>query len=532
MGDATIQSKKPASPAVPVRNVSSPESSLAVDAIVHLPADENPAVLTLDWQLQYPPGGSTHPCYPYPQMDPRLFFDPVHVPIVDGLPNVFRVAPLLLPIGWRHVSWSGFLPIVFDPYQQAFKLTPIGPLPLPCEEVHQGGLAKYVPGGIEHPESGLLPDVAPLSDGSDEIYNFEGVNWTLPWPKDENFHCSASTGDVELANGLPSPVTDGSASPATIGKPYSHYVEAQDCPDGIVDLADAWRWLTEKELDPTAIFVPSPNKSWRNTGIHRSTRVGKDPIASLMGLVLSDVAASPNNPIASYLSNQNGRIFCPFRSMATPVHVNISLLKDVEITLVELLSYFPHHYLWRKGSDRLVGAGLTGLDITNFINYTRALDGEATRSNSTINTHLAYETEVVSGKRVKIVREPHIATYTTEGWVYMAWELTDYPLLGLAHGLKHIPEGPDAGPLTVAMKWARENGRYKALLSEVPGLLEEAGLPLLIEPGESGDPDKEVIGRHTETLKKDRARVLKDASMRRKAAEKEEGGKRKRVKTE
>jgi hypothetical protein len=173
---AITQSIKPASPVVPARNISSPESSLAADAIVLLTPDINPAVLTLDWQLQYPPGGSTHPSYPYPQMDPRLFFDPVHVPIVDGLPSVFRVAPLLLPIGWRHVSWSGFLPIVFDPYQQAFKLTPIGPLPLPCEEVHQGGLAKYVPGGKEHPEAGLLPDIAPLSDGSDEIYNFEGID--------------------------------------------------------------------------------------------------------------------------------------------------------------------------------------------------------------------------------------------------------------------------------------------------------------------------------------------------------------------
>ncbi|KAH4905845.1 hypothetical protein HBI80_087060 [Parastagonospora nodorum] len=529
---AITQSMKLANPVVPARNVSSPESSLTADAVVQLPPDINPAVLTLDWQLQYPPGGSTHPSYPYPQMDPRLFFDPVHVPIVDGLPNVFRVAPLLLPIGWRHVSWSGFLPIVFDPYQQAFKLTPIGPLPLPCEEVHQGGLAKYVPGGKEHPEAGLLPDIAPLSDGSDEIYNFEGVDWTLPWPKGENFDGSASTGAVQLANGLLSPITGDSPSYTNINKPYSHYIEAQDCPDGIVDIADAWRWLTERELDPTATFVPSPDKSWKNTGIYRTTRVGKEPIASLMALALSDVAVSPNNPIASYLKNQNGRVFCPFRSMATPVHVKITLLGEVEITLVELLSYFPNHYLWRKCSDRLVGAGLTGMDITNFINYTRELEGDATRSNNTINAQLTYETEVVSGKRVKIVREPHIAAYTTEGWAYTAWELTDYPLLGLAHGLKHMPEGPDAGPLTAAMKWARENGRYKALLSEVPELLQQAGLQLLIEPGESGDPDKEVKPMHVEKLKKDRIRVLEDARMRKRAAEKAEDGKRKRVKTE
>ena len=72
--------------------------------------------------------------------------------------------------------------MVFDPYQQLFKLTPIGPLPLTCEELQQGGLHDYAPGGKLHPEAGLLPTLLSFSDGSDaDVFNFDGVNWTLPW---------------------------------------------------------------------------------------------------------------------------------------------------------------------------------------------------------------------------------------------------------------------------------------------------------------------------------------------------------------
>jgi hypothetical protein len=109
--------------------------------------------------------------------------------------------------------------------------------------------------------------------------------------------------------------------------------------------------------------------------------------------------------------------------------------------------------------------------------------------------------------------------------------LTDYPLLGLAHGLKHVPLGSDAGPLTAIMQWCREQRRYDVLLSQVPELLEAAGIQPLIEPGEGGDPDKEVMGRYAATLREDRKRVLADIKER-KVAEEDAGRKRKRVKME
>jgi hypothetical protein len=517
--------------------VAPPKSSFTDEAVVQLPPDANPAYLTLDWQLQYPSGGSTHPSYPYPQMDPRLFFDPGMVPGVNGLPCISAISALILPMGWRHVTWSGFLPIAFDPYHQAFKLTPIGPLPLTCEEVQQGGLAKYVPGGEAHPEAGLLPDLAAYCDGSDEVYNFDDVDWVLPWPKGESFDGFPYAGANVASSDLYSTTTDAkSPSSAGFGS-KSHYIEARDCPDSIVDIDDAWRWLAEKCQDTFSKFEATPGKSWKGTGIHKTSKRLKQPIASLLVSALAETLASPGDTIARFLLNQNGREFCPFRSVATPVHVNIALLGDTEFTLKELLCFFPSHYSWRKGGDRLVRAGLSAGDMANMINMTRQLSGDAARKIGTVAHVITYETDKSNDRtRIRIVRDEEelvgVQNYTAQGWTYDAWELVDYPVLGLAHGLVTLPEGPDAGPLTALIKYCQAQGRHDVMLSDVYAKLEEAGISSLIEPGEHGCPDKEVSARHHELLKEDRKRVLKVEREKKRAAEMEQGVKRKRVKTE
>ncbi|KAF2818852.1 hypothetical protein CC86DRAFT_432582 [Ophiobolus disseminans] len=513
-----------------------PESSLTEEAIAQLPPDPNPAVLTLDWQLQYPPGGSTHPSYAYPQLDPRLLFNPSLVPVIDGLPSIYALPPLVLPMGWRHISWSGFLPIAFDPYHQAFKLTPIGPLPLTCEEVQQGGLAKFVPGGECHPEAGLLPDATYFSDGSDEErYNFDGVDWVLPWPQGEIF-CGTQAMEVTRSTGDSSTEVKDVAVPGDT--PLSFYFEGRDCPDNVVDLEDAWRWMKEKETNPTTAFVPSPTKTWHGTGIWRSARRFKSPIASLMGRAIRDTFEAPNDPLAPYLLAQNAREFCPFRSMAPPVNVNIALLGDVEFTLQELLSYFPSHYMWPKGANRLVRSGMIAGDITNMINMVRQLSGDAAKNSSTIRSSItnasAKASEGSNGSMSRDEQESEVHSYTAETWTHDNPDLVDYPILGLMHGLLELPQGVDAGPLTQLIVWCRETARYDVLLSAVPDVLQEAGISSLIEPGEGGCPDKEVLGRHVEALKKDRQRVLRIAKKKRAAEEGEEelSGKRKRVKTD
>jgi hypothetical protein len=521
---------KTAQQAIAVGNVAPPESSLAAEAIIILPPDYNPIPLTLDWQLQYPPGGGTHPSYAYPQLDPRLFFNPACVPIYNGLPSVFRVPALVLPMGWSHVSWSGLLPIVFDPNHQGFKLTPIGPLPLTCEEVQQGGLGKYVPGGAEHPEAGMLPDATILSDGSEVVYNFEEIDWVLPWPQYENFD---GTCPIQHGNGLPSPVTDSGMTSARVASAAIHHIEARDCPDSIVDINDAWRWISEKCDASFTKFEPTPGKSWKYTGIHRIGRKQKQPIASLLASALAETIASPGNIIATYLINQNTREFCPFKSVATPFHVNIVLLGDTELTLKELLCYFPSHYMWRKAGDRLVRSGMANADIANMINMTRKLPGETSlKSNSVMNAIMYEKAQDGSGVKVKIIRDysnEQAQSYTAEGWTWDLDEVIDYPILALAHGLFALPEGSDAGPLTTLIKHCKEQCKHKVMLSEVPEMLQEVGISSLIEPSELGCPDKEVLGRHVELLKRDRLRVLREMKS---VVEKEGGNKRKRMKVE
>jgi len=515
------------------------ESSLKADALIVLPPDINPALLTLDWQLQYPPGGSTHPSYAYPMMDPRLFFNPSSIPIVDGLPSVLALPSLVLPMGWRQVTWSGYLPIVFDSYHQAFKLTPIGPLPLTCEEVQQGGLSKFVPGGECHPEAGLLPDANAFSDGSDEDrYNFEGVDWVLPWPQGETFDGSSGSATKHVAADA---VVKAGADPTHIVG-IQFYFEGRDCPDGIIDLEDAWRWIREKEVNPSAAFVPSPTKTWKGSGIHRVARKFKVPMASLMCAAIADTAEIPNDPWSSYLVKQDGRGFCPFKSVATPVDVNVALLKDIEITIAELLCYFPNIYYWRQAGNRFVRAGFGASEIANFINWSRGLEGDSTKVANSIYDQIwyenAYETTGVR-KKVKILRRQQgdeVVSYTAENWKYLDWVTTDYPLLALTHGVQHVPSGQDAGPLTAVIKWCRAQGIYDKLLSDVPALLEEAGLQPLIEAGDKEeDPDKEVLGRYSAKLRKDRKRVLKTKEKKRAAEEdedEEEGRKEKRAKRE
>lgn len=460
--------------------------------------------MSLDWELQYPLSGSTHPSYPWPTADPRLVFHAHFVPLRNGLPEVSLVPDLSLPMGWRQASWSGLHPVVFDPYQQIFKLTPIGPLPLTCEELHQGGLQDYVPGGKLHPESDLLPMMHEFSDGSDsDVFNFDGVDWTLPWANLANIS-SADPCNITSNHKAPSDPHTHSASAIIHTR---HYMELRDCPDGIIDLEEGWRWLIEHEGGSYTSFTPRPGKVWRGTGVYRTGRKFKAPIASLMANTMVEDEKTNSE---RYLLNQDTRKFDAFKSVATPVHVNIALLQDVELTLVELLSYFPCHYQWRKGGDRLIKSGMSASEITNLINMLRYLPGVSSCSRNSVDEHVFWS-KLEDGNRVKVSRsESEIFSYTAEGWTYFVWELTDYPLLALAHGLLELPLGSDAGPLTHLIKWCREHERFKAMLSDVPSLLKEANISLLVESVNGANSDQEVIAKHGDAIKKDRLRVLKE----------------------
>lgn len=455
---------------------------------------ELPVLHSTEWQLMYPPGGSTHPSYPWPVPDPRLTFQTHYVPLHNGLPDVSFVPTLVLPAGWRHVSWAGLHPIVFDASQQGFKLTPVGPLPLTCEEIHQGGLQDYVPGGRFHPEHGLLPIMSWLSDGSDaEVYNFEGVDWKLPWTQIEGI-------EADGVEATPSALT------APVLRNISIFDERRDCPDDVTDLQDAWRWLKEWDPNSPTSFAASPGKTWFGSGVPMTTRTTKQPIASLMALTMTHKTPG----VKEWLVKQVRREFCPFKSLATPAHVDITLLQDVEFTIVELLSYFPFHYQWGGGAHRLVRCGMGSSEIANLINMFRCLPAGSLCIPSTVTRYTRWDTSK-EGSRVRIETPPTLATYTAEHWSNAIWpDKSDYPLLGLAAGLKELPSGVDAGPVTWLIRWCRDNGRHDAMLSDVLTLLKEAGISTLIEPGNGADADQEVLSRHIGDMKNDRLRVLRE----------------------
>ena len=502
-----------------VRNASSPESSFTAESDVKLLPDPNPVLLTLDWQLQYPPGGSTHASYPYPVMDTRLKFQPSLIPMVDGLPSISQLPALALPMGWRHVSWCGLLPIAFDSYHQAFKLTPVGPLPLTSEELQQGGLTKYVPGGECHPEAGLLPDMAMFSDGSDgERFDLEGLDWVLPFPEYRLEACVMSRNSLNPLTSL-SDSHDASRTPIDTAEAALTRLEARACPDLVFDVEDAWRWLTSLEQNPDVPFEPTPTKQWKGSGAYRSARKTKSPIPEQLMISLAGNI--------QLLHNQDGRkdknLFCPFKSVATPMTVDITLLADTEFTLMELVCYFPYHYNWGRGAERFARAGLSYALIKDAINFTRALEGRAATRTSLVNSGASRAKERDLVKTDDTINDMDTTSYTAVGWANLACGRMEYPLMALAHGLAELPSGLDAGPLTAIMRWCKQQGRFSTLLSEVPELLKRANMSPLIEPAENlGCPDKDMVARHLQALKGDGLRVkrsVKEAERRKAEAE-------------
>jgi hypothetical protein len=423
------------------------------------------------------------------------------VPLIHNVPDVSQVPKLSLPMGWRQVSWSSLLPIVFDPYHQAFKLTPAGPMPMTSEELQQGGLYRYVPGGDLHPEAALLPHMSLLSDGSDaDVYNFKGVDWALPWCDFRGTIGLEGMSLNEYRKANSSSSQEMELSPVS-APTLPRYTEECDCPDNIIDLDDAWRWMSEKEQNPGVRFQKSRGKKWTGSRLQLTSRKWKQPIPNLIAAAL----AVKEEGAPTFLGKQNGRQFCPFKSVATPATVDITLLHDVEFTLMEFLCFFPLHYAWSKGADRLVYAGLSAAEIAALINMLRSLSESGGLSNSAVYSRIS-RTKQKDGTRVGITRPaPSAQSYAAEAWTYDSSETTDYPLLGLAHGLRDLPSGPDAGPLTALMVKCRAEGRYTTMLSEVPQLLEEAGIEALIDLGQ-GEPDKEMMARHSEAVTEYRKR--------------------------
>ena len=97
-----------------------------------------------------------------------------------------------------------------------------------------------------------------------------------------------------------------------------------------------------------------------------------------------------------------------------------------------------------------------------------------------------------------------------KNWSPLVPNPINFPLLALELGVVMPPNGADAGPVTQLMTWCKANGRFRAMMSDAPDLLREAGIaPTIDRPVDGTCPDKDAFGCHGDALRLDRGRVLR-----------------------
>jgi hypothetical protein len=233
----------------------------------------------------------------------------------------------------------------------------------------------------------------------------------------------------------------------------------------------------------------------------------KHPIAELLMRALNEQNAGPSTP----LWNQDSKAFSQVGSVAPPstVAVNLCLGSMVEITLIECMAYFPNIFTERPLLVRSVRAGLNCGSIANMVNMVRQLSGMDAFTHSRIATLLR---RVKGGPVMEDnVKNVETTDFTAREWLKHKVGKTglDYPLVALEHGLLGLPQGDDAGPLTQLIQLCKTHGKYRVMLSEVPDLLQQAGIASIIQKPVNGDcPDRAAVARHRYSVEQDRARVL------------------------
>ncbi|KAF2678727.1 hypothetical protein K458DRAFT_394588 [Lentithecium fluviatile CBS 122367] len=307
----------------------------------------------------------------------------------------------------------------------------------------------------------------------------------------------------------PSPSADLTLSPASRGSPPfaspSLPVPPSSpfelfCPPGLITVSDAWAFIAHMAQNPgTAFQIQAPKLDLRKAAIFNR----KHPIAELLMKALNDPRSSLRTPLA----NQDTIPFCQIASLPPPntVAVDRHLGAGVELTLTECMVYFTNHYCQRPLLVRFVRAGLNGGSIANEINMWRQLSGNAAFSHSKVWTRLRRAYPAVP---VPDPRGVQTTDFTAQTWKTPTTGI-DYPLLALEHGVAQPIRGADAGPLTHLIQWCKAAGAYRAMLSDVPALLQRANIPATIEkPKRDGCPDQAAVERHQKRVAQDRARVL------------------------
>lgn len=100
----------------------------------------------------------------------------------------------------------------------------------------------------------------------------------------------------------------------------------------------------------------------------------------LMQTFVEQAAATHNVPVPKILNedimgycNTHWKAFHQINSPFTPYHVDIRLLGNVEITVEEILTFFPDHLKWHDAIFRLTQNGWGATNISKYTNHARGL---------------------------------------------------------------------------------------------------------------------------------------------------------------
>ncbi|KAF2742322.1 hypothetical protein M011DRAFT_462559 [Sporormia fimetaria CBS 119925] len=166
---------------------------------------------------------------------------------------------------------------------------------------------------------------------------------------------------------------------------------------------------------------------------------------------------------------------------ATPATVDITVLGDTFITIEELMTYFPLHYIWVGYANRLACSGWSASTLIRFVYRSRGITTGRPLVRGTISGNfqraIAARHPQLSVKNGKYKAPAKLASLAEQGLSATdqhscrAWttEMTsakhseeelikDWYLKDLANGVAVMPQGREKGVLTMALELAVERG--------------------------------------------------------------------------
>ncbi|KAF2818815.1 hypothetical protein CC86DRAFT_413469 [Ophiobolus disseminans] len=199
-------------------------------------------------------------------------------------------------------------------------------------------------------------------------------------------------------------------------------------------------------------------------------------------------------------------------STITPECVDLRLLRDIEISAEELLTFFPHHLKWHDMIFRLAQNGWSPQDMAAYINFVRGFVKPQNKRGNTVLKWLQAASDTIVGLKKGGFRDrkPWKTTcFTAKQWVphdhRTMHGLIDYFLVDLSDGVVNMPQGDGARLLTRAIRLALTRKDYHVRLSQVHQYIREN---LLIFPPLRSMVDQMLAGRHPDVVAVNRAKLM------------------------